>query len=156
MKEVYLVLAEQLRNFRIIFRLSRYEEKATYQSHYLGLLWQILNPLIQIAIYYLIFGLGMNGGREVNGDPFIVWMLCGIIPWFFISSSILGGSNSIYTQVNLVSKMKFPVSILPSINFVSNLSSYFPMLGFYLIIMIGIFDISPSLYWIQYIYYFFA
>lgn len=153
MSEVWLIIKEQLANIRTIFRLSRYEEKATYQSHYLGLLWQVLNPVIQVGIYYLVFGLGVNGGREVDGIPFISWMLVGITAWFFISSSVLGASNSIFRQVNVVSKMKFPMSILPMNNIISNLSSYFPMLIF-VIVVLNIVGIVPTIYWLQFLYYF--
>ena len=127
MKEIVMILKEQFQNMGMIFRMSRYEDKATYQSHYLGLAWQILNPAIQVGIYYLVFGIGVNQGREISGVPFIVWMLIGITAWFYMSASILGASNSIHRQVGMVAKMKFPVSVLPTINIVSNLSSYFPM-----------------------------
>ena len=95
----------------------------------MGLAWQILNPAIQIGIYYLVFGLGVNGNRKVDGVPFIIWMLIGITAWFYINASVLGASNSIHRQVVMVAKMKFPVSILPSINIISNLSSYIPMVA---------------------------
>lgn len=155
MSEVVLIIKEQFQNIRTIFRLAKYEERATYQSHYLGLLWQVLNPVIQVGIYYLVFGLGVNGGKTIEGVPFICWMLIGIIAWFFINTSLLGGSNSIFKQVNVVAKMKFPMSILPSNNIVSNLSAYFPMMGFLLLVLVA-FGIYPTIYWIQYIYYFFA
>ncbi|QIL45645.1 ABC transporter permease [Vagococcus coleopterorum] len=153
MNDVKLVLQEQLNNIGIIRRISKYEEKATYQSHYLGLVWQFLNPAIQIGIYYLVFGLGVNQGKSVDGVPFIIWMLIGITAWFFISSSILGASNSIYKQVGMVSKMKFPVSILPSVNISSNFVSYRSMM---LLLLIAMFlgGVTPSLYWLQYFYYF--
>ena len=82
-------------------------------------------------------------------------MLIGITAWFYMSASILGASNSIHRQVGMVAKMKFPVSVLPTINIVSNLSSYFPM------VMIVVFSVialggTPSLYWLQYLYYFFC
>jgi len=154
-KEIVMILKEQFQNMGMIFRMSRYEDKATYQSHYLGLAWQILNPAIQVGIYYLVFGIGVNQGREISGVPFIVWMLIGITAWFYMSASILGASNSIHRQVGMVAKMKFPVSVLPTINIVSNLSSYFPM------VMIVVFSVialggTPSLYWLQYLYYFFC
>ena len=152
-KNVYLILKEQWDNFGIIRRVSKYEEKATYQSHYLGLLWQFLNPLIQIGIYYLIFGVGVRGGDKIDGVPFIIWMLIGIIAWFFINQSILGGSNSIYQKVAMVSKMKFPVSVLPSINLMNNLVSYGWMMLILLIAMF-LFGVYPTIYWIQYFYYF--
>ena len=153
MKEIFIILKEQFQNLGMIFRMSRYEDKATYQSHYLGLAWQILNPAIQVGIYYLVFGIGVNQGNKISGVPFIVWMLIGITAWFYISSSILGASNSIHRQVGMVAKMKFPVSVLPTINIVSNLSSYFPMLVIVVFTVIG-FGGSVSLYWIQYLYYF--
>ena len=152
MKNVMLIIKEQIDNVGIIRRVSKYEEKATYQSHYLGLMWQFLNPLIQIGIYYLVFGLGVNGGRNVEGVPFIVWMLIGIIVWFFVNSSLLGGSNSIYNKVGMVSKMKFPVSVLPSINMASNIVSYWWMMVILIVVMF-IFGVYPTVYWIQYIYY---
>lgn len=155
MKEIVAVIKEQFQHMGMIFRMSRYEDKATYQSHYLGLAWQILNPAIQVGIYYLVFGVGVNQGREISGVPFIVWMLIGITVWFYVNSSILGASNSIHRQVGMVAKMKFPVSVLPTINIVSNLSSYFPMLAIVVITVLS-FGGMPSLYWLQYIYYFFC
>jgi len=154
-KEIIAVLKEQIQHSGMIFRMSRYEDKATYQSHYLGLAWQILNPAIQIGIYYLVFGLGVNNNRQVDGFPFIIWMLVGITAWFYISSSVLGASNSIHRQVGMVAKMKFPVSILPTINIVSNLSSYIPMVA----IVVGSLLFTgntPTIYWLQYFYYFFC
>ena len=153
MNDVKIILKEQINNFGIIRRISKYEEKATYQSHYLGLIWQFLNPAIQIGIYYLVFGLGVQRGRTMHGTPFIIWMLIGITAWFFINNSLLGGSNSIYRQVGMVSKMKFPVSILPTVNMMSNLVSYWAMLGV-LVISMFIFKIPMTIYWVQYFYYF--
>jgi len=154
-KEIITILREQIEHVGMIFRMSRYEDKATYQSHYLGLAWQILNPAIQVGIYYLVFGVGFNQREGIDGVPFIVWMLLGITCWFYINQSILGASNSIYKQVGMVSKMKFPVSILPTINIVSNLSSYFPMVLIAVLTALG-FGVIPSVYWLQYFYYFFC
>ena len=64
------------------------------------------------------------------GVPFIIWMLIGIhslvLYQFFGTWSV---QFSIHRQVGMVAKMKFPVSILPSINIISNLSSYIPMVA---------------------------
>ncbi|MEG0285067.1 MULTISPECIES: ABC transporter permease [Vagococcus] len=153
MNDVKTILLEQVNNFGIIRRISKYEEKSTYQSHYLGLIWQFLNPAIQIGIYYVVFGLVVNQGREMEGVPFIAWMLMGLVPWFFINSSILGTSNSIYAQIGMVSKMKFPVSILPSINMSSNFVSYRAMM-LLLIGMLFYYDVPVTIYWLQFFYYF--
>lgn len=152
MKNVYIVIKEQIDNLGMIIRISKYEERATYQNHYLGLIWQILNPIIQIGIYYLIFGIGLNGGRDVDGTPFFVWLLIGIVVWFFLRGTILSGSTSIVKKITIVSKMKFPLSILPSIAMASQFIPYLIMLGSLIVILI-IFQIPVTLYWLQYGYY---
>lgn len=153
LNDVKTVLLEQLKNLGIIRRISKYEERATYQSHYLGLIWQFLNPAIQVGIYYIVFGIGMNRGRSMEGTPYIIWMLIGIIAWFFINNSLLGGSNSIYFRIGMVSKMKFPVSILPTVNMASNFISYRAMM-IVLIASMFVFQVYPTIFWLQYIYYF--
>src|SRR5699024_10046879 len=129
MNDMIIVLKEQIKNLGMIFRVSKYEERATYQSHYLGVLWEVLNPIIQVGIYYVIFGLGFYGGRQVEGAPFIVWMMIGLSAWMFMNATILGTSNSIYVKMYLISKMNFPVSVLPSVNIAGNLTSFFAMVG---------------------------
>lgn len=155
MKEVITLLKEQFEHLGIIFRISRYEDKAEYQSHYLGLLWEYLYPLIQIGIYWLVFGIGLKHGNKTGGVSYLPWMVIGITPWFFMNRATLDSSKSIYERVGMVSKMKFPVSVLPTIKIVSNLSSFWTMLVF--TIIIGLLNgVTPSLYWLQWIYYFIA
>lgn len=152
---IQLVIKEQIQHLGMIIRISKYEERATYQSHYLGLVWQFLNPMIQIGIYYLVFGVGLNGGREIKGTPFFVWLLIGISAWFFIRGTLLAGSNSIFKKIGMVSKMKFPVSILPSIAMASQFISYLIM-TIVLVIVLLVFRIPVTLYWLQYFYYLFS
>lgn len=149
---VYSILKEQITHFILIFRLAIYEVKSKYQMHYLGILWQLINPLIQVGVYWFVFGVGLRQGTPVRDIPFIVYLLLGLIPWFFISSSITQGSNSIYSKVNLVSKMKFPVSILPSISIVSNAFNFVVMLVI-LQIILSLYGINSGIYLYQLPYY---
>lgn len=149
---VITLIKEQLKNINLIFSLAAYGIKGTYQMHYLGALWQILIPVSQILIYWFVFGLGIRGGSPVGETPYIIWMLCGLIPWFFISPSIIQGANSIYSKINLVSKMKFPVSILPTVTIVSNFFTFTIMLfGFTCLLWLN--NIRPTIYLIQLPYY---
>src|SRR5690625_4178101 len=122
------VLKEQFEYRKLIYRMSLFELKGSHQAHYLGTLWQFIHPVIQILIYWLVFGIGLRGGQPVDGVPFILWLLMGLIPWFFISPSLVQGSNSVFQKVNLVSKMNFPVSILPMIKLISNSFQFFILL----------------------------
>ncbi|MDM5314880.1 ABC transporter permease [Fictibacillus sp. b24] len=128
MKSALIILKEHLQNKYLISRLSLYDLKNTYSATMLGNIWVILNPLIQIFVYWLVFGLGIRGGAPVNGVPYFIWLISGIIPWFFISKAITNGSNSIYSKLNTVSKMNFPLSIVPTYTVTAQLYNHLILL----------------------------
>lgn len=151
LKSVKKVLKEQLEYRELVLSMATFENKGVYQVHYLGTLWQFLNPAIQISIYWFVFGT-IRGGAPVDGTPFFLWLVIGLIPWFYISPTIIQASNSVYQRVGLVSKMNFPVSVLPTIRIVANSFQFIIMLVF-LIILALIYGVRPSLYNLQIIYY---
>ncbi|MGN1401787.1 MAG: ABC transporter permease [Bacillus sp. (in: firmicutes)] len=146
------ILKEQALNLHLILRLSVYEVKSTYSMHYLGMFWQVLNPFIQICIYWFVFGFGIRGGAPVEGVPFFLWLIAGLVPWLYISPTVTQGANSIYSKVALVSKMNFPVSVLPSVKIVGNGFSFVAMLviAWLIIISNGLFS---GVYLLQLPYY---
>ncbi|WP_127848660.1 ABC transporter permease [Lacticaseibacillus hulanensis] len=153
MKEAWLVLLEQFKNLGIINRLAKYDEKSTFQAHILGMVWQILDPLINISIYWFVFGTIMYANRLMDGYKYIVWLLPGFIAWQFMRSEILGASKSMVNRVQMVSKMQFPVSTIPSMTLANQLINYWWMLGISVIIMFA-YHVRPSLYWLEFFYYF--
>ncbi len=153
MKEAWLVLLEQFKNFRVINRLAKYDEKSNFQAHFLGAIWQILDPAINIAIYWFVFGTILYGGRLIDNYTYIVWLLPGFIAWQFMRSEILGASKSMVQRVQMVSKMRFPVSTIPSMTLANQLINYWWMLGISVAIML-LYGVRPSVYWIQFVYYF--
>jgi teichoic acid transport system permease protein len=155
MNLIWQIIKEQLLNLNLIFRLGMYEAKSKYKMHYLGAFWQILNPFIQIGIYWLIFGLGIRGGSSMGDTPFFLWLVAGLVPWFFISSTTTQGANSIYSKINLVSKMKFPVSVLPSIKVIGNSIPFLIMLVITIFIFILYRNFS-GVYILQLPYYMFS
>lgn len=152
MKYVIQVLKEQYLNRHLILRICSYDVKSKYQMHYLGILWQFIIPLFKIAVYWFVFGLGIRGGAPIGGTPYLVWLVVGLIPWLFISPSIIQGSNSIFTKINLVSKMKFPISILPTISILTNSVNFLIMLVV-LTIMLIVNHANSGIYLLQFPYY---
>ncbi|EGO2713250.1 ABC transporter permease, partial [Enterococcus faecalis] len=103
---------------------------------------------------YLIFGIRLKGQVMINSEiSYIDWMLIGVIPWFYISSSIILGSGSIYQNLSLISKTKFPIEILPTVSVVKGLNNFFTMMGIFIIYFV-IKGFYPTLEWLQLIYYF--
>jgi len=135
MSSIKTVLQEHAKNLSLILRLSSYETRKEYADSQLGVIWVFLNPLFQIAVYWVTFGTGIRHGLPVNGIPFIIWMLCGLIPWFFISAAIMQGSSSIFNRIGTVSKMNFPLSIIPSYVVLSRFNTHLFMMA---VLIIGV------------------
>ena len=134
MREVKLILAEQFSYLGVAQRIAKYSNKALYQSHILGNLWQILSPLIQLGVYYFAL------------------LMVGLSTWIFLSTVTKQASSSVYMQVGMVSRMKFPISILPMVKIFSELPSYFAFTTLAAIVSISTGE-KISIYWIQLPYY---
>ena len=113
LKSIKYVLKENFTNLFRIYSISKYELLSDIRDSRLGIFWNFANPLIQILTYYFVFGLVMNR-KDVDGIPFIQWMLAGMVVWFFINPCITQGANAIFSKTGVITKMKFPVSVLPA------------------------------------------
>lgn len=158
MKSAWLVLKEQINHFYLIRRLSLYEIKSKNRNNYLGMAWEFINPTIQLIIYWFVFSTLRDrepvevGGVEV---PFFFWLLGGFFIWIFCYQSIIQGSKSIYSRLRMLSKMNFPMSIIP--NFVIFSNFYIHLLVFVLSVAIFQFYGYPiNIYYLQFIYFMFA
>ncbi|MGG0720087.1 ABC transporter permease [Robertmurraya massiliosenegalensis] len=155
MKSMFKIIKEQINSFYLILRLSFFEVKSQNNNNYLGRLWEIINPMIQIGIYWFVFGYGIREGEPIGGIPYINWMLSGIVVWFFISPALLESSKSIYTRLNFISKMSFPMSAIPSYVIMAKFYPHIILTGIIAIILqFGGFYVS--IYYVQLIYFMFA
>lgn len=154
MRSMIQVLKEQKDNFHLIHRLSLYELKSANSNNYLGILWELINPAIQIAIYWFVFGF-VQQRPEIEGTPYIFWMLSGIVLWFFIYPSITQGSRSIYARLRMVSRMNFPLSVIPSYVILSMLYPQMLLMGI-VIILFQFFGYPISVYYLQIPYFLFG
>ncbi len=84
--------------------------KVRYRNSVLGVLWSFGNPLLMMIVFTTVFTV-MTPYSEVKKFP--VFVLCGILPWNFFSSSVVGSIRSIVDNAPLVSKVYFPREILP-------------------------------------------
>ncbi|PTG77069.1 ABC transporter permease, partial [Staphylococcus chromogenes] len=122
MRAIISIFKEQIINLPKILKLAIYNMKSQYANHYLGVFWNILQPLLQVIVYYIVFGLGLRGSAgSVMGVPFIVHLISGLFPWLFISQGINSGATAIQQNIGLLSKMKFPSSIFISIALTNNM-----------------------------------
>ncbi|PXW92026.1 teichoic acid transport system permease protein [Streptohalobacillus salinus] len=158
MKSIFTVLKEQYKYAHLIRRLSLYELKSNNKNNYLGMAWEVINPVIQILIYWLVFGTLMQreaiiiSGQEI---PFINWLIGGFFVWTFFYQATIQGSKSVYTRLKMLAKMSFPMSVIPSYVIFSQFYIHLFSLGVTVIIYLLIGQ-SMSIYLFQIIFYMIA
>lgn len=97
-------------NYRqMISGLVHRELRGRYKGSVLGFLWTFLNPLLQLLVYTLLFGVLLKS----NIKDFYLFLFVGLIPWIFIQNCVAGGSNAVVNQKSLVTKIRFPREVLP-------------------------------------------
>lgn len=83
--------------------------RGKYKSSILGVIWSFLNPLLQLAVYAIVFPLIMKS----NIPNYTVFVCCGLIPWTFFSTAISRTSFVMVENANIIKKVYFPREILP-------------------------------------------
>ena len=109
------IIREHKQNINKILELTKVDLIKTYRGAMLGWAWAIIKPVIQIFVYWFTFAIGLRVSKEVNGYPYFLWLIASTIPWFYISGMITSGANSMRKYRYLITKMKFPISIIPTI-----------------------------------------
>ena len=154
MSTLKAIINEHIEWRRQILKLAKADITKTYSGAALGWAWALIKPSMTIAVFWFAFTYGLRGGGPVNGFPFILWMIPGFSAWFFMSDMITGGTNAIRKYRYLVTKMKFPVSTIPTFVALAQLALHIGLLRIVILIFIGT-GHFPTLYWLQIPFYMF-
>ena len=154
-KDFLSILSVLVKQRYLIFQLSKRDFQNKYLASYIGLPWAFIQPGVTILIMWFVFTRGFKVGSADANIPFAPWLICGMVPWFFISETITGTTNSLIEYSYLIKKIYFRASIIPLIKIFTALIIH----GFFILLMTG-FAISneytPNVYWIQIFYYLLA
>ena len=102
-------LRELAASREVLGNLVRKEVKVKYKSSVLGFVWSMLNPLLYLAVFTLVFGVILP-----NHVPhFAVYLLSGLLAWNLFANSLSLAVRSVVDNANLVTKVYFPREILP-------------------------------------------
>ncbi len=101
-----------LRHYKNLVLHKAYADfRAEAERTYLGVIWWVLEPLINMAIYYLVFGVFLGAGRE----NFVPYLLTGLVVWRFFDTTVNRAARSILANMNLVRQTAFHKIIFPLI-----------------------------------------
>lgn len=117
---------------QLIVSLTQRDLKLKYKGSVLGVAWSLLNPLLQMAIYTVIFSFFL---RIVVVPHYWIFVIAGILFWTFFSTSLIGASSSFVRNPQLISKVYFPIEALPISMVLANLINYLIPLALLLIVL---------------------
>ncbi|MCU6325990.1 ABC transporter permease, partial [Enterobacter quasiroggenkampii] len=84
---------------------------AQYSQAKLGQVWQVMNPLLNAAVYFFIFGVLL--GTKKGVPDYIPFLVTGVFIWTFTQSSIMAGPRAVSGNLGLVRALHFPRAALP-------------------------------------------
>jgi teichoic acid transport system permease protein len=117
-----------------------------YEGNFLGQAWQLLTPLLNIGVYYLVFGLLLHSNRGVPN--YIAFLSVGVFVFTFSTSSLTAGARAITGNLGLVRALQFPRAVLPA----STTAVAFMRLLYSLMVLIPIVLLSGepiTLHWLE-------
>ena len=146
------VFKELYQNRKLIWKLSKNDFRNKFAGAYFGIVWAFIQPMVTVAVYFVVFQLGLRVQPAATGYPYICSLVSGIIPWFFFSDALPSASNCLLEYSYLVKKVVFKISILPIVKIISALFVHVFFVVFALILC-ACYGYTPSLYTLQIIYY---
>lgn len=147
---------ELWQNRRLIWKLAKNDFKKRYAGSYMGALWALVQPLITVLMYYIVFDKIMHSGgsalRDSGEIPFVLFLTAGLVPWFYFNEAWTNATNALREYDYLVKKVVFKISILPIIKAISAtfIHAFFVVI---LLVLAAIYGYYPTVYTLQIFYY---
>jgi lipopolysaccharide transport system permease protein len=112
---VGLDLPELWRHRELIGFLALRDLKIRYKQTLLGVAWAVLQPLLTMVVFTLLFGLllGPGGMPTVDGVPYAVSTFCALVPWQLFANSLATSGDSLVANQSLIRKVYFPRLVAP-------------------------------------------
>jgi lipopolysaccharide transport system permease protein len=113
-------LAEIANRRDLLWNLTWRNIKGRYAQSALGMGWVLVQPLVSLMIYSLIFGRVVRI-KPPGGIPYAVYAFCGLVPWLYFSGAMSAAAGSILGSTQLITKVYFPRLVLPLSNVLGRL-----------------------------------
>jgi lipopolysaccharide transport system permease protein len=126
------VYTDLLRYRDLFGNLFRRDFQARYKGSALGIVWSLANPLLLMGIYVLVFSLLWRVTDEIPHYP--LYLLAGLAPWIFFSTSLTAASRSMLDNANLIRKTRFPRQLVPLSAVATQLVTFAVMLAVLLVL----------------------
>lgn len=141
-------------NKKLILNLAKNDFKTKFVGSYLGIIWAFIQPTVTIVVYWFVFQVGLRSG-DVGDFPFILWLIAGLVPWFFFSDALSAGTTALMEYQYLVKQMVFKISIIPVVKVLSAMFVHVFFMALTVVIF-ACYGYTPDWHTLQIIYYTFC
>lgn len=151
--KITVLPVELYQSRHLIWKLARNDFKKRYAGSYLGAVWAMVQPVVTVAMYYVVFDVIMGTGNAMVPDkPYVLFLTAGLVPWFYFNEALNNGTNALLEYNYLVKKVVFKISVLPIIKIIA---ATFIHVFFVLVMLViaAIYGYYPTIYMIQLVYY---
>ena len=102
------------------------ELRSRYKGSVLGFGWNFAIPLLNLAVFYLLFGvlLGQRPRTGTGEQNYAIFLFVGLLPWTFFANSLGAGASSIIANGAIVKKVRLPLQLLPAASVLSSLANF--------------------------------
>ncbi|WP_101789307.1 ABC transporter permease [Nonomuraea indica] len=141
---VYVRQLWERRHFILTYATSRNVSK--YSNSALGQLWQVLTPLLNAAIYYVMFGIILGGKGDIANYP--AFLLTGMFVFTYTQRTVTAGAKSISGNLSLIRALHFPRASLPLAYTIQELQQLAISMGVLLVIVVATGEF-PTWFWLM-------
>jgi lipopolysaccharide transport system permease protein len=140
------ILRSLIKNRQLILEMVRRDLLGRYLGSAVGLFWAFINPLVNLAIYTIIFStvLKVRLGADSGVYSFVEYLFCGLLPWITIQEVLSRSAGSVLENASLVQKMRFPTEILPVNLALSGFVHQLIGTGIFFVILLVAGDLKPA------------
>lgn len=126
----------------LLYFLAWRDVKVRYKQTFLGVLWVILQPVVSMAIFTVLFGILL---QVDSGDvPYPVFAFAGLLPWNYFSQALTRSSTSVVNSAHLITKIYFPRLVIPLSGVLSSLVDFAIAFGVLAVLMV-VYGIAPTM-----------
>ena len=133
---------------RQLIKLAKADLIKTYSGSAFGWAWALVKPTVLIFVLWFALGLGLRLGGKMNDYPFLLWLIAGLIPWFYMDEMLLQGANSLRQYNYLVTKMRFPIATIPTFVGISKTYVHLFLVGLMTLVFLA-YGYKPDIYMLQ-------
>lgn len=135
----------------LLWQMAVQDFQKKYVGSYFGIVWAFVQPLITVMVFWFVFQVGFRAS-PVSDAPFVLWLVSGLIPWFYFSDAWNSATYSLQEYSYLVKKMMFPTFILPPIRILSAL--FVHVVFYFLLVFVALlYGFTPTWHIFQLFYY---